>query len=245
MGGKVEEGLEDLRKAVELDPKNAVYLTSLGSGLEQARLPDEAALKLRAAIEVDPENARALRLLGQVRRAQYEVQEAVSWLIKATKADPNDAEAWFQLAVAQNDLGDNVEAESSAQKASALDPTISRYWYVYGEMLRINKKSDLAIDAYRKAMEQRPPHPKAGGKLAKVLAESGKYGDAEVFLTNAVQNDRNNPDLYFNLGYVYAQQKKYKLAVEAYERYLELAPKEDGLRKAAADEIKALKKKIR
>jgi len=242
LADQVPEGIADLRIAVELAPKNATYLTSLGSGLEQAKQIDEAALKLRAAIELEPENARALRLLGMVRRQQFEVQEAVSWLIKATKADPNDAEAWFQLAVAQNDMGDNIEAESSAQKATAIEPGSSRYWYVYGEMLRINKKPELAIEAYRKAMDQNPPHPKAAGKLAKVLAESGHFAEAEVFLTEAAQLDRNNADLYFNLGYVYGEQKKYRLAIEAYEKYLELASKDDGLRKHAMDEIRALKR---
>jgi tetratricopeptide (TPR) repeat protein len=241
----IDEGVEDLRKAVELEPKNADYLTSLGSGLEQAKKPDEAALQLRAAIELEPENARALRLLGVVRRVQFETQESVSWLLKATKADPNDPEAWYQLAVSQNDMGDNGEAETSAQKATALAPGVSRYWYVYGEMLRINKKSDDAIAAYRKALEAKPPHPKAAGKLAKVLYESGKPAEAEVFLTDLLQSDRNNADLYFNLGFAYAAQKKYKLAVDALEKYMELASKDDGLRKTAENELKALKKKLK
>lgn len=241
----LDEGVEDLRKAVELDPKNATYLTSLGSGLHQAKKPDEAALQLRAAIELDPENARALRLLGTVRREQFETQESVSWLIKATKADATDPEAWFQLAVSQNDLGDNLEAETSAQKATALAPSVSRYWYVYGEMLRINKKSDDAIGAYRRAIEAKPPHPKAAGKLAKVLYESGKSAEAEVFLTELLQTDRDNADLYYNLGFAYAAQKKYRLGIEALEKYLELASKDDGLRKSAMDEIKALKRKLK
>lgn len=242
---KVDEGIEDLRKAVELEPKNATYLTSLGSGLEQAKKPDEAALQLRAAIEIEPDNARALRLLGVVRRAQFETQESVAWLMKATKADPNDAEGWFQLAVSQNDLADNLEAESSAQKATALAPSVSRYWYVYGEMLRINKKGEEAIEAYRKALSSKPPHPKAAGKLAKVLYENGQPEKAEVFLTEMLQTDRNNADLYFNLGFAYSAQKKYRLGVEAFEKYLELASKDDGLRKPAEAELKLLKKKIK
>jgi tetratricopeptide (TPR) repeat protein len=245
MASLIDEGVEDLRKAVEIEPKNAGYLTSLGSGLEQAKKPDEAALQLRAAIEIEPENARALRLLGVVRRAQYETQESVSWLLKATKADPTDAEAWFQLAVSQNDMGDNLEAENSAQKATALSPNVSRYWYVLGEMQRINKKLDDSINSYRKALESKPPHPKAAGKLAKTLYDNGKAAEAEVFLTGLLQTDRNNADLWFNLGFAYAAQKKYKLAADALEKYMEMASKDDGLRKTAEAELKALKKKIK
>ena len=243
LGGKTAEGLEDLRKAVELAPKDVTYVTSYGAGLERVGRVDEAALQLRAAIELDPNNSRALRMLGVVRRAQFENREAVSWLMRATKADPTDAEAWFNLAIAQNDLGDNFEAETSAQKATALSPNKPTYWYVYGEMLRINKKPDDATAAYRKAMEGKPPHPKAAAKLAYVLYEAGKFPEAEVFLTESIGNDRQNPYLYYNLGWVYSAQKKYKLGIEAFERYLELAPKEDGDRGRAAAEIKSLKRK--
>lgn len=245
MAGKVEEGVEDLRKAVELEPRNSNYMTSYGSGLEQAKRPDEAALQFRAAIDIDNNNARAMRLLGMVRRGQYETQESVTWLMRAVKAAPNDAEAWFQLAVSQNELNDNLEAEVSAQKATSLAPGISRYWYVYGEMLRINKKGPEAIEAYRKALGAKPPHPKAAGKLAKVLYENGQAGEAEVFLTELLQTDRANADLWYNLGWAYSTQKKYKLAVDAFEKYLELASKDDGLRKPAEAELKVLKKKVR
>lgn len=245
MAGKVEEGLEDLRKATELEPRNSGYLTSYGSGLEQAKRPDEAALQFRAAIDLDNNNARAMRLLGMVRRGQFETQESVTWLMRAVKAAPNDAEAWFQLAVSQNELNDNLEAEVSAQKATALAPGVSRYWYVYGEMLRINKKQTEAIDAYKKAISAKPPHPKAAGKLAKVLYENGQAAEAEVFLTEMLQTDRGNADLWYNLGWAYSSQKKYKLGIEAFEKYLELASKDDGLRKNAEAEIKALRRKVR
>lgn len=243
LGKKEAEGLEDLKKAVELAPKNAVYVTSYGAGLERAGRTDEAGLQLRAAVELDDKYGRAMRLLGIVRRAQFENQEAVSWLIRATKADPNDAEAWFNLAIAQNDLGDNVDAEASAQKATSLAPSKTTYWYVYGEMLRINKKPDDAINAYKKAMEGKPSHQKAAAKLAFVLYEAGKYPEAEVFLTESIGKDRGNPYLYYNLGWVYSVQKKYKLGVDAFEKFLELAPKEDGDRGKATAEIKSLKKK--
>lgn len=245
MNGRVEAGLDDLRKAVELAPDDANFLTSLGMGLQINKQIDEAALRLRAAVDKDPSNPRALRLLGQLRREQFEVQEAVKWLLEATKADPSDGEAWFQLALAQNDLGDNAEAESSAEKATRLIVDNTKYWYVYGEMLRINKKPEQASDAYYKALAIKPPHPKAAAKIAITLYESEKFAEAEVFLTDNIKTDPQNPYLFFNLGKIYAAQKKYKLAVEAYNKYLSLAPKGDGDINNAKSEVKALQRKIK
>jgi len=245
VNGHVEAGLEDLRKAVELAPDDANFLTSLGMGLQINKQIDEAALKLRAAVDKDPSNPRALRLLGQLRREQFEVQEAVKWLLEATKADPSDGEAWFQLALAQNDLGDNAEAESSAEKATRLVSDNTKYWYVYGEMLRINKKPEQASEAYYKSLAIKPPHPKAAAKIAITLYESAKFAEAEVFLTDNIKTDPQNPYLFFNLGKIYAAQKKYKLAIEAYNKYLSLAPKGDGDINNAKAEIKSLAKKAR
>ena len=243
MNGRLDSGVDDLRKAVELAPDDANYLTSLGMGLQIAKQIDEAALKLRAAVEKDPTNPRALRLLGQLSREQFEVQDSVKWLLEATKADPNDAEAWFQLAVSQNELGDQAEAETSAERATRLVSDNTKYWYVYGEMLRINKKPDEATAAYCKALAIKPPHPKAAAKIALTLYDSQKYDEAEVFITQSLKTEPNNPYLYFNLGRVYSAEKKYKLAIDAYSKYLELAPKDDGDLANAKSEIKALKKK--
>ncbi len=242
--GKVTEGIEDLTKATELEPKNASYALSVGSALYTAGRTDEAGIQVLQANKIE-ETARGLRLLGQIRRAQLEIQDAVAFLIRSTKIDDKDAETWFQLALAQDDLGDDLEAENSAKTATTLDRTNARYWYAYGELLRLNKKIDDSLAAYRKAAELKPPYPKAAGKIVKVLGETGRNNEAEIYLTQLLQTDRTNADLYFNLGKVYAAQKKYKLAIEAYERYLEVAPKEDGMRKVAGEDLKFLRKKVR
>lgn len=243
--GKVDEGVEDLRKARDLADKDVRYVLSYGIGLEKAGKIDEAGVQLRSAIELDPENAEALMHLGVVRRGQDEAKEAVSWLIRATKADPDYAEAWYNLAFAYNDMSDNGEAEAAAQKAATLGVDNSQYWYVYGEMLRINKKAEDAKNAYGKAVESKPPHPKAASKYALMLYEAGNYPEAEVFLTDSITKDPRNASLYYNLGWVYSAQKKYRLGVEAFEKYLELAPKDDNDRAKATAEIKSLKKKFR
>jgi tetratricopeptide (TPR) repeat protein len=158
--GRADEGLEDLRKAVELAPQEFEYVLAYGIGLEKAQKIDEAALTLRSALNITKDEPRALMHLGIVRRAQFEVKEGVGYLMQAVRLDPNLAEAWFNLAIAQNDMGDNVEAENSAAKAAALAPHVGTYAYVYGEMLRINKKVDEAKAAYQKALDATPPHPR-------------------------------------------------------------------------------------
>ena len=80
---------------------------------------------------------------------------------------------------------------------------------------------------------------------AGIVSALGREIQQPEHLTELIQTDRGNADLWYNLGWAYSAQKKYKLGVEAFEKYLELASKDDGLRKSAEAELKALKKKVR
>ncbi|MCA9678099.1 MAG: tetratricopeptide repeat protein [Myxococcales bacterium] len=243
LSGQLEPGIEELRKAVALDGQNASFLVELGSALSNAGKVDEAALQLRAAITLDPENGRAHLLLGLALRDQAELEEAIVYLTKATKLMPNDGRPWFELGIVQNRRGDDLGAEASLAEAVARAPSNSLYWYAYGEMLRLNKKYDDAINAYAKAMDLDPPHPKAAAKRGLALAEADRLGEAEVFLTEAVRADPKNPFIHFNLAVVYKNQKKTKLAIEEFERFLELADPSDGDRGTAETCVKNLKKR--
>lgn len=242
LGGKADQGVEELRKAVSLAPDDPRYMVELGSALHRAGKVDEAALQLRAAIKLDPDNGRALMLLGLALADQAELEEAEVFLVQATKKS-KDARPWFELGVVQNKRGDDLGAEASLARAVTLEPENSLYQYAYGEMLRFNKKYDEAIEAYRKATELDPPHPKAPAKLGYTLFQAQRLGEAEIFLTEAIRKDPRNPFNYYNLAIVYREQKKTKLAIDMYQRFLEVSDPQDGDRPKAEACIKALKRR--
>ena len=126
----------------------------------------------------------------------------------------------------QEDLG--YEADRDRTYVSGIERGVRN------PTLRINKKVDEAKAAYQKALDATPPHPKAAVKLALVLYDAGQYPEAEVFLTDMLAKDPKTASLYYNLGWVYSAQKKYKLGADAFEKYLSLAPKEDSARGKAA-----------
>ncbi len=225
---RFDEGLDEIRKAAQLKPDDAQIMISLGSALQRAGKVDEAALQLREAIKRAPDDARAHLLLGSVLRDQLELDESQVELTKATKLAPNDARAWFELGLLQNKKGDGLGAEESLAQAVKLDPDDSTNWYAYGEQLRYNDKPEQALDAYKKAMTLKPPHPKASAKYGLTLALAKKYAEAETFLTDAIRDDPKNAYNYENLGVVYEGEKKWKFAIDAYEKFVELVDKADG-----------------
>jgi tetratricopeptide (TPR) repeat protein len=238
-----DEGLDELRKAVHLEPNNAAYNISLGKALFGLGKVDEAALAFRAAVKAEPESSEAHVYLGMALRGQSEFDEAKTHLEKAIELDKTNGRAYFELGVIAGAQSKAEEAEQALAKAVKLSPNESQFWYAYGEVFRSTDRADEAINAYKKAVELDPPYPKAQQKLGLLLVERKQYDEAEVVLTQAIRRDKNAPINYLNLGVVFAAEKKNQLAIENFEKFLQLAPKSDPERGRANDAIKELKRK--
>ena len=71
-----------LRKAIEIDPREARPHTLLGQLYLQAGEPDRAAMEWQTALKIDPENSTALYQLGLLYRKQGKAAEAEGLLQK-------------------------------------------------------------------------------------------------------------------------------------------------------------------
>jgi tetratricopeptide (TPR) repeat protein len=80
------EAIAAVRKAIELNPKDARSHTLLGQLQQSAGNPDAAALEWQAALKIDPENTTALYQLGLLYRKQGKTVEAESLLQKFQRA---------------------------------------------------------------------------------------------------------------------------------------------------------------
>jgi serine/threonine-protein kinase len=78
MLGRAEEGLEEVRRAVRLDPLSPFVRTEYGRALFFARHYDEAIDELRTAVALDPSRARPYGLLARVLAARNRTAEAVT-----------------------------------------------------------------------------------------------------------------------------------------------------------------------
>ena len=97
--------------------------------------------------------------------------------------------------------------------------------------------------AYLKALDIDPPYPKALAKLGLLLTERKQYDEAEIVLTQAIRKDPKNAVGYLYMGVVNAARKKNKAAIDNYQKFLDLSPKNDPDRDRASAAIKELKRK--
>lgn len=145
---------------------------------------------------------------------------------RAIKLRSRFPEAHLGLArvlLSEDRFDDALEAIAAARR---LRPSYAEASAVEGRVLRELAEYDEAIAAYRRAIrEGRGFQPEAHTGLAIVLEDQGDYAGAVESLRKAVaQLSDTEPALYQMLGAAYEKLERWKEAVAAYEKYLELAP---------------------
>jgi tetratricopeptide (TPR) repeat protein len=189
-----------------------------GRGNAQVRLvrtTDEAELTFQKAEEAR-EKARDDAAKG----------EAAQLYRRALELRPTFAAAHVGLARILLDQNDYKEALAEIALARRARPVYPEASAVEGRIQRAAAFENEAMESYRRAIrEARGFQPEAHTGLAIVLEDKGRLAEAaEEFGTAIAQLSDTEPVLYQLLGAVYEKQEKYKEAVAAYEKYLELAP---------------------
>lgn len=117
------EAEADLRRALELQPDNAIYLNYLGySLLDRGLKLDEAEALIARAFAAEPENGAIIDSMGWAAFMRGRYEEAVELLEKARAAEPADPTIADHLGDALWRVGRRIEARHAWAAARALDP---------------------------------------------------------------------------------------------------------------------------
>jgi tetratricopeptide (TPR) repeat protein len=196
------------------------------------RTTDEAELTFQQA-----ESAREKARDGESKRAAAELYRL------AIKLRPAFAAAHVGLARVLLDLNDYKKALGEIDEARVSRPIYAEASAVEGRIYRYAAFWDDAIASFRRAIrEARGFQPEAHTGLALLLEEKGMNEEAAAEFRIAInQLSDSEPVIYQLLGAIYEKMEKYKEAVEAYEKYLQLAP-EGNLAPAVRSVIDQLRK---
>ncbi|MCB0413839.1 MAG: tetratricopeptide repeat protein [Bdellovibrionales bacterium] len=113
-------------------------------------------------------------------------------------------------------------------KAKALDPNNPEIYNNIGVAYTLRKKSDKAIDSFKKALELSPKYTDAMNNLGRTYCDTGQLNSCLTILLQA-QNDLTYPypeKIISNIGYAYFLQGKYQLAKTKYKESLSINPKQ-------------------
>jgi TolB-like protein/Tfp pilus assembly protein PilF len=148
--GRFEEGLNEIRRAVQLDPLSPYINTEYGRALVMAGRYDEATGQLRKAIALEPTRNRPYGELANVLSLQARHDEAFSVLDEAVKRGANQLLIKDPCIYARAGRRDEALA-LVRQRTVQIERVVARAYACLGQ-------SDEVLDHLEKALEANEPN---------------------------------------------------------------------------------------
>ncbi|HEX8748435.1 MAG TPA: aspartyl protease family protein [Pyrinomonadaceae bacterium] len=146
--------------------------------------------------------------------------------------DAADKPARLGLSYALLKRGSLQDAYDHAARVIANDPLSARAHALLGSSILASGDFRMAIEEFRTALELKDNDPLAIAGMALISFYENRLTESLVGLRRAVSLDPREPDFIFNLAIAAARAEHYKEAADAYERFLEIAPRYDADRRA-------------
>ena len=144
-------------------------------------------------------------------------------LVAAAQDASARARQSYERAVELESRGNYAAALSLLWEASGLSPRDADIQNRLGEALDRIGALDAAVDAYRRAVAERPSFRKASNNLILALVKTGKGPEAVDRARRLVAEAPQDPDRIFTLGLAQSEQDVDD-AIETFRKVLELAP---------------------
>lgn len=126
--GKLEQSESAFRRAIELNPKEALYYETYASLLRKegpSRI-DDALAQLKQATQLSPADPAILLQLGLCYEAKSDVKDAVAPLESAVRGDPDSLPARVALARVYFKLGRKSEGETEKKSVAELEAKLQQ-----------------------------------------------------------------------------------------------------------------------
>ena len=152
-----EEARAAYKKAVELEPKNAVYHNKLGDMHYELEEYGDARAAFLKAVELEPKNAVYHANLGAAHYKLKEYGDARAAYKKAAELEPKNAVYHANLANTHHILKEYHKAYDTYRKATELDPKNAIYYNNMGAAAdNIAGWTEEALAAYQQAINLNP-----------------------------------------------------------------------------------------
>lgn len=121
-------------------------------------------------------------------------------------------------------MNQNEEALQMAEQERLMNPEIPEPYLLAGQAYFNRKQYRLCTEEYQKVLSKGLRTADVNIKLARCYRLSGNFESALTMLTEAEKLESGNPDLYKELGALFADKGYYIKSIEWYRKYLQLSP---------------------
>lgn len=209
----LKTAMEAFAKADEIDPDGNYYITN-DMGIPVLK-EQQVAMLFGHYLNEGVEAYQA-----------QELKEAVTYFTKSQIAQPKDTTGYIYAGLAaQADENYEVAAKNYYALINDLDyhkeDIYNALIYIEGV---VNKNDEKALELIRKAKKQFPDNIAFAKSEINTLIRMDKVDEAKAELEKAIEQEPNNPDLYFTLGVMQEELGNTDKAADAYKKAIEVDP---------------------
>jgi tetratricopeptide (TPR) repeat protein len=195
-----DEALAAHRKALELDPKDAVVQYHFGLGRINQNDPDGAIAAFREAARLDRNYLPAWFNLGVALSRKHLPDEAIAAFKEAVRIKPNHANAHVNIGDLLAEKGLLEDAVTSFKEALRHQPNHAWAHNSLGLALERLGRRDEAIAAFRQAVHDAPDYAVAYYALGFALSKKGDHERAIFAYRTAIHFQPNLVSAHQSLG---------------------------------------------
>ena len=176
--GRLDEAVEQFRKAVEICPYAVMYQNNLGDALIACGRPDEAAVHFRKVLELDPDCVEAHDRLGVLLAGRDQLDEAIAHFRRSLEINPANTDTLYDLGKALMARGRRGEAQELFRRAAAMAPDYAAVHNRLGVAMANRGRLSEAIRHFQRALDGDPQCESARTNLAQALSARGRLQEA-------------------------------------------------------------------
>jgi tetratricopeptide (TPR) repeat protein len=189
---RYQEGIAELKKAIELDPKNMRTYVELARAYALSKNPDAADAVLKQALSIEPRSIEILITLGDLRASTGKPDEAETFYLQALNAAPQNESLYLKLAAFYQRSNQLAQAESILQKWAMRNPQDEKAQIYLGDFFSWAGQPEKTLASYQRAADMNPGSQIARDKLIGYYLDHGKTADAESKVRSILEKNPND-----------------------------------------------------
>ncbi|WLQ16275.1 tetratricopeptide repeat protein [Hahella aquimaris] len=184
------------------------YYQRLGSLYQLQNDPTKAKAVYRDLLKTYPDNPQSYLYAGSFHAFTRDYAAASDLFDKGLELSPDSSSLRMAKAVALKQLGTLDKAQQEMEILVKNNPESHEGLFLLGSLYEEDKKTDQAIDAYRRVLRLNDTHLGALNNLAYLLGETDKLNEAEKLALQAAKLAPINPTVLDTLGWIQFRQGK-------------------------------------
>ena len=205
-----QRAVEQLRVAVEKEPKLPGALTSLGRAYGRVGDTTSAVAILRRAVELDPADQESRYSLGQLLLTMGHEEEGRKELetYRQIADQVSQADRHFDAATAFLAAGKTADAQKLLEQVLVLAPNYSPALGALGNVLVERGRPKEAVDVFSRAADLNPLSDSIHFGFGRALFRTNKLAEALEETRRAIVLDDQNPHYHRQMGEIYLKSGK-------------------------------------